>query len=336
MPDPAADDDLIHRYQTIEQAYCESRWREVLREGEKLLDELARGEGGETEGLTERLQLLLGHTHLYGFADRDAAEDHYSAVLRSRADTSLRQIASEGLARCNQPRGSSGDPATETLNEPEPSTPEPIASTKALVPEFEAQELDVPELAVPEPFESPLMEAPALTLAKQDPNPLLDAAGAMAATPWQSDVGGGAAPPQTASPFQGASPTAATPWLQAAGGAVAGAATTTAAAAELPRLVPEVLEEPEQIEVYQSTPELADEQVLEPVIEPLSEPAIAAFQDELVVDEGMDEGMDEVITLAADPEAAEEPLDAMELTLPEPAADEDPELVQGLLRVLIR
>jgi hypothetical protein len=120
---------------------------------------------------------------------------------------------------------------------------------------------------------------------------------------------------------------------------VAGAATTTAAAAaaaELPRLVPEVLEEPEQIEVYQSTPELADEQVLEPVIEPLSEPAIAAFQDELVVDEGMDEGMDEVITLAADPEAAEEPLDAMELTLPEPAADEDPELVQGLLRVLIR
>jgi hypothetical protein len=120
---------------------------------------------------------------------------------------------------------------------------------------------------------------------------------------------------------------AATPWLLAAGGAAAAAA-TTAAAADLPRLVPEVLEEPEQIEVYQNTPELADEQVLEPFIEPQSELAIAAFQDEEVVDEE--------IALAADPEAAEEPLEAMEVTLPEPAADEDPELVQGLLRVLIR
>jgi hypothetical protein len=218
-----------------------------------------------------------------------------------------------------------------------------MASPKAQVPEFDAQELDVPELAVPEPFESAVMEAPALSLAKPDATPLFDAAEGVAATPWQSDAGGGAAPSQpatpSATPFQAASPSdaaasAATPWLQAAGGAVAGAATTAAAAAELPRLVPEVLEEPEQIEVYQSTPELADEQVLEPVLEPLPDQAPAPFQDEqLNEDEPLTE---DELGLPAEPEASEEPVAAMELTLPEPAADEDPELVRGLLRVLIR
>lgn len=349
MPDPAADADLIQRYQTIEQAYCESRWREVLREGEKLLDAVARAEGGETEGLAERLQLLLGHTHLYGFGDRDAAEDHYSAVLRSRADASLRQIASEGLARCNQPRGSGADPAAEALSEPEPTTPEASTSVEAQEQELSMPELAMPDRAVsepaaPEPVEAPLIVAPELTLAKEETTSLfgatLGAAPAAiatptatptaAATPWQTDSSAAAATPGVEPQSEAPSAEAATPWLQAAGGgALATAAVTAAAAAELPRLVPEVLEEPEQIEVHQSTPELADERILEPVIEPLSEPATAAFPYE---------ELDEEIALPEDPdpEAAEEPLPALELALPEPAADEDPELVRGLLRVLIR
>jgi len=348
MPDPAADADLIQRYQTIEQAYCESRWREVLREGEKLLDAVARAEGGETEGLAERLQLLLGHTHLYGFADRDAAEDHYSAVLRSRADASLRQIASEGLARCNQPRGSGADPAAEALSEPEPTTPEASTSVEAQEQELSMPELAMPdravsELAEPEPVEAPLIVAPELTLAEEETTettslfgatlgaaPAAIATATAAATPWQTDPSPAAATPGIEPQSEAPSAEAATPWLQAAGGgALATAAVTAATTAELPRLVPEVLEEPEQIEVHQSTPELADERILEPVIEPLSEPATAAFPYE---------DLDEEIDLPEDPdpEAAEEPLPALELALPEPAADEDPELVRGLLRVLIR
>lgn len=321
MPDPAEDADLIHRYQAIEQAYCESRWREVLREGEKLLDELTRGDGESAEGLEQRLQLLLAHTHLYGFADRDAAEDHYSAVLRSRTDASLRQIATEGLARCNQPRVGSGEPTGAALKEPELPDPAPADE-------------------VPPATDAPVAFAPELTLTKPEPledtmePPIEDTGSASlmaAAAPWQSDT----------------RPAAAAPWLQAAGAATPlMASLTPPLAAELPRLVPEVLEEPEQIVVHQSLPDLADERVLEPIEpEPIEPEPVEPEPVELGPVE-MDAAFQaEPAALDAPAEAAEaaEPPEALEalkapaaFSLPEPAADEDPELVRALLRVQIR
>lgn len=302
MPDPAEDADQIRRYQAIEQAYCENRWREVLREGEKLLDELTRSDGEETEGLEQRLQLLLAHTHLYGFADRDAAEDHYSSVLRSRADASLRQIASEGLARCNQPRMGSGEPTASAVDEPDIPTPEPADEPLATG--------------------SPMAFAQALSLSKEETE---SAELVRPAAPWESDTNAPA-------------PEAATPWLQAAG-------TATPLSAELPRLVPEVLEEPEQIAVHQSLPELANERLLEPV-EPAafnaeSEqgagalPVHAGFLEEPAGLEELEEKPEEEPAGADALDAAMAPLEPEALNLPEPAADEDPELVRGLLRVLI-
>ncbi len=75
----------------------------VIHDGQTLLGELDRADEAPPEGLKERLQLLIGHAFLYGIGDRDSAEDHYQAVLRSGAEASLRQIAEQGLQQCTLP-----------------------------------------------------------------------------------------------------------------------------------------------------------------------------------------------------------------------------------------
>ena len=327
----------MQRYQAIEQAYCDSRWREVLREGERLLDEVRRGDFANAEGLEDRLQLLLGHTHLYGFGDRDAAEDHYSAVLASRADTSLRQIAQEGLDQCNLPRMAAGETSAEELEGPDaldgPELPQAAATPMPL---------ELPVQAAAEPLAEPLAEEPAWLQPTAMPGGAAPS-GVMPAMPWQSDGMAGDVPVDITVDAT----TAATPWLIKTPDPAP--APEPMPEATLPRLQPEVLEEPEQIEVHQAIPELADELVLEP-IEPIrpvelawspEEPAgvQAATAPAPVAAQPLDQEPlnwepAQAPVLGVEPELVPEP--SPSVPAPAPAAEEDPELLRGLLRVEIR
>ena len=57
------------------------------------------------------MRVLLGHTHLYGLAEPEVAEDYYRSVLGSRAEPELRRIAAEGLQQCLRPRTLREQPA---------------------------------------------------------------------------------------------------------------------------------------------------------------------------------------------------------------------------------
>jgi hypothetical protein len=111
----------IERYGAIEQAYRDQVWPTVLQEGRMLLDDLAGGSDRISRGLRQRLLLLLGHTHLHGLGDREAARDFYGTVLTDDAEDSLRRIAQEGFQQCESP--------------PEPEGPEPPLAPMEVTPE---------------------------------------------------------------------------------------------------------------------------------------------------------------------------------------------------------
>jgi len=102
MAESADRSNLTERYSAIEQAYCADQWGAVIDQGQMLLREIPRSSDPVPEGLKERVQLLMAHAHLYGFNEQNVAEDLYSAVLHSKAEVALRQIAEQGLQQCSE------------------------------------------------------------------------------------------------------------------------------------------------------------------------------------------------------------------------------------------
>ena len=92
---------LQQRYEAIERVYSERQWDDVARLSEELLLELPNE---PADPLRQRLQLLLGHTYLYGYQDRATATGFYSRVRAATQEPVLRDIADQGLEQCaNQP-----------------------------------------------------------------------------------------------------------------------------------------------------------------------------------------------------------------------------------------
>ena len=88
---------LQQRYEAIERVYSERKWDVVIRLSEELMLELP----GESEDpVRQRLQLLLGHTYLYGYEDRATATGFYNRVRAATSERVLREIADQGLAQC--------------------------------------------------------------------------------------------------------------------------------------------------------------------------------------------------------------------------------------------
>ena len=123
MADSLLSKDPLERYGVIERAYCEENWSAVIHDAQALIADLERAAEGSPEGLKERLQLLIGHSFLYGLGDRDSAEDHYQAVLHSGAEVSLRQIAEQGLQQCALPVAPPESQEVEPAEESSPSGP---------------------------------------------------------------------------------------------------------------------------------------------------------------------------------------------------------------------
>jgi hypothetical protein len=129
--------EALRRYEAIEKAYCEGRWATVLETGTVLLRQLPEGgKDREIKGLRHRMHLLMAHTLLHGYGDRDAAEDLYRVVHDSDAESSLRQIAADGLDQCHKPLSSTFVAEEDEENE------EPLGQPSLFLPETEPADPD--------------------------------------------------------------------------------------------------------------------------------------------------------------------------------------------------
>ncbi|MFM7264839.1 MAG: hypothetical protein ACKOZW_04465 [Cyanobium sp.] len=255
--------DVTERYAAIETAYCEVRWPIVIDQGGRLLSQL----GPEDGGLRQRLQLLMAHSYLYGFGERDAAEDLYRAVLESKAEASLRQIAAQGLEQCDLPPQPAGSAAVAAWN-PDPTAMAP--SQAPLKPEDLPQPASAPSLdddggpslhdsvqalipSVPPESSAPRASAPVM--------PWLESALPARATPVQ-EVATGLATPAESAAMPGGTPGAAAnlPWEQSP---QAGDQDPGLQAPE--KIEAELIDEPEMVEVHQADPRLAEEIELQEV-----------------------------------------------------------------------
>lgn len=179
--------EAAQRYAVIEQAYAKENWAVVLQEGEGLLLQLRQSDNPQLVGLQMRLQLLLGHTQLYGCTDKSAAAGYYKAVAAQSSEAALTRIAAQGLNQCGieEPRAEPAPTEAPTSGVPGPAAPWLTAATT---------------LSVPAPIEA------------VETQPLLEPAAATPAAPWSE-----------------------------------------------PSLIPEVVEEPELIELHQADPSLAED-----------------------------------------------------------------------------
>jgi hypothetical protein len=288
MASPHDPGDWTKRYEVIEKAYCQGRWSTVMEAGTLLLRELLQEESEpEVMALRHRMQLLMAHTLLHGYGDRDAAEDLYVVVQQSAAEAALRQIAEDGLDQCHQPLTSS-----LTVQEDEEEESQVRARPMLFLPDQERTDLgEAPGLRQPAqaPFPSsqmPRNPLPASTPeAKPEPaeapTPTVPAGATLGVAADPFEPSGGTA--QTA-PQQGDAPVM--PWLSQPSAAGLQEPAREAGQSSLPwqastpappslssqALIPEVVDEPELIELHQATPSLAEEVDLQ--IEPPS-PATA-------------------------------------------------------------
>jgi hypothetical protein len=189
--------EAAQRYAVIEQAYSKEQWATVLQDGEELLQQLQASDNTQVVGLQMRLQLLLGHTQLYGYTERTAAVGYYAAVAAQSSEAALIRIAEQGLKQCA------------------------IAETPA------AQATEAAATAL---------------IAPSSTSPVQAVSGA--AAPWLSQS---PATPAPSGDLETVVPTGGVPAL------------TPAAPWSEPSLIPDVVEEPELIELLQADPSLAED-----------------------------------------------------------------------------
>ena len=159
-------------YSAIERSYGEGRFAEAL---EQALALQAQLESGRSDLLDQRLQLLIGHIHLYGLVQPQQAAAAYAAVLANCNASEIRELAEQSLQRCRDP-----EPEREPKTEPEagdlPATPwlTQLRNPDQALAEIQAAWASVIPAAAPEPRE--------------------DAAGAAPATPWETSEASEPAP----------------------------------------------------------------------------------------------------------------------------------------------
>ena len=99
----------LEAFADVERIHSRGDWSESLDAGQALLANL---QVGATNSLRLRLELLIGHTLLYGLGKQAEAEQHYRVVQQSSGDPVLLAIASQGLQLCS---GFAADSPVEPL-----------------------------------------------------------------------------------------------------------------------------------------------------------------------------------------------------------------------------
>lgn len=184
---------LQQRYEAIERVYSERQWDDVARLSEELLLELPNE---PADPLRQRLQLLLGHTYLYGYQDRTTATGFYSRVRAATQEPVLRDIADQGLEQCASqaaqlevaPEQASNAPSTG--GQAFPFGNEPVAGGTVITSSGSAMPwmeqlggIEAAEVQVPVPA-----QVPNLVVEVVDEPELIEVAQADAATAQELDV----------------------------------------------------------------------------------------------------------------------------------------------------
>jgi hypothetical protein len=108
-------------YSAVERAYGQGSFRQALELAEALQLQL---QPQRSDLLDQRLQLLIGHIHLYGLEQHQQAEKAYRAVLQACSEPAFRQLAEQNLERCGEPAVEAATPlATAEVTPDLPATP---------------------------------------------------------------------------------------------------------------------------------------------------------------------------------------------------------------------
>lgn len=248
MADLVETNDWQKRYGVIENAYCQGRWGAVMENGTVLLRELLDAGGdGEVEALRHRMQLLMAHTLLHGYGDRDAAEDLYEVVRSSDAEPTLRQMAEDGLDLCHQPL-----PSTLAIEEDEEDASEETSPPALFLPDTEPAELERSRSPASQMPLRPLLPVESEIHPEADPAP--DAPPependlGVAADPFGARGEGSFSQQEQGLPVM--------PWRSEPSPAPMEQRLNMA-------LTADVVEEPELIELHQATPSMAEEMDLQ-------------------------------------------------------------------------
>ena len=204
---------LEEAYVAVERAYGQGEFAAALQQATALQPQVP---AGRPDLLDQRLQLLIGHIHLYGLNQPSEAANAYSAVLANCQEPSYRDLANQGLELSRQHMPARAEQASPAVS--------PAAS-----------------VAVAQPTGSGLPATPWLSQLQDPQQALRDIQQAQAAM---------AAPPAAVQqPIQPADGVAASPWggqpaAVEQGEPPAEASPEPAAAQEFEAPEPEVDEEP--------------------------------------------------------------------------------------------
>jgi len=176
IPDP-----LQQRYEAIERVYSERRWDDVARRSEELLLELPNDPGHPQR---QRLQLLLGHTYLYGYQDAATAAGFYSRVQAATKEPVLLDIAALGLEQCASQTAAVNPAPTGTVTRPampwleQLGGSDPAAAAPATAPVVLAadviEEPELIEVAQADPAQAEELELPSEPINRLSPEEMAE------------------------------------------------------------------------------------------------------------------------------------------------------------------
>jgi hypothetical protein len=162
-------------YSAVERAYGQGDFAGALKQAQALQPQL---QPNRSDLLDQRLQLLIGHIHLYGLGQPRLAEVAYQAVLSSCPEPTYRQLAEQSLQLCAQepePAQSTpeSNPASALASEPSSQPTSELPATPWLA------QLDDPQQAL-----ASIQQAWATATPAAQPAPTPSADAGTAATPW--------------------------------------------------------------------------------------------------------------------------------------------------------
>jgi tetratricopeptide (TPR) repeat protein len=193
-------------YSAVERAYGQGDFAGALQQAEALQPQL---QPNRSDLLDQRLQLLIGHIHLYGLGQTRQAEDAYQAVLSSCPEPTYRQLAEQSLRLCAQQTepaqtNPESSPVSALASEPSSQPTSDLPATPWLA------QLDDPQQALASIQQAWATATPA---AQPAATPSSDAG--TAATPWtgasttaSTETQGEAAPPPEPTPASAEPPAA--------------------------------------------------------------------------------------------------------------------------------
>ena len=165
------DGDFQQQYLAAEKAYGAGNYEAAQSICERLLGQLElQQKGPEQEAMLAWqafVALLMGHVQLYGMNDIQQAQHHYNLVLDSQPQETLKELAEQGLERC---QGELQREPADTEKHPQSPTTKQSAKHKPLA--LKAEVIEPRQSLIDDPFLS--TETPNINEANKAKHPQSD------------------------------------------------------------------------------------------------------------------------------------------------------------------